>query len=297
MAKIGRRPAPSPSHIQRVSPIKPGLTGARNWATAQLRAATYTRKAFVRLTFSIVLILGLIVFGGLWLGGYLPNVKQASQDFSRARLISMGFVIKRVDVMGEGRLRESEVRDSLGVTTGDFLFDLDTQSAQNRIESLSWVDHAVVRRLWPDRVVVQIIERRPYALWQNDGTIKVVDASGAPITDASVERYYDLPLVVGPKAAEEAAYMHAALASYPDIAARVDAIVHVDMSRWDLKLRTVTGQEDVIWVKLPPKNMSRALRHLAELQAGQAILDREIGTIDLRLPDRITLTPSTLQRA
>ena len=37
-------------------------------------------------------------------------------------MISMGFVIERVDVMGEGRLHEADVRKALGVYAGDYLF-------------------------------------------------------------------------------------------------------------------------------------------------------------------------------
>jgi cell division protein FtsQ len=143
-----------------------------------MRAASHTRKGFWRLVASIVGTLLFIIFIGIWLGGFLPNVMQAGSDFKRDRLMSMGFTIERVDVMGEGRLREEDVRRALGVYAGDYLFGIDMDGAQARVESLSWVDRAVVRRLWPDRIVVQIIERQPYALWQHEGEVKVVDAKG-----------------------------------------------------------------------------------------------------------------------
>ena len=107
--------------VKRISPIKPGLTGARNWATAQIRAASYTRKGFMRFTLSLAALILFVIFMGLWLGGFLPDIRQSADDFKRNRLIAMGFVVDRVDVMGEGRLNEDQIRQSLGVKHGDCL--------------------------------------------------------------------------------------------------------------------------------------------------------------------------------
>ena len=103
MAKVKGNPGSISPSSRRVSPLKPGLRGARNWASAQMRAASHNQKGFVRLVASIVAILIFVVFIGLWLGGFMPNVRQATGDFTRDRMMSMGFVIERVDVMGEGR--------------------------------------------------------------------------------------------------------------------------------------------------------------------------------------------------
>ena len=203
MAAIKKR-ASIPQGSHRVSPLKPGLRGARNWASAQMRSASHTRKGFIRFTLSIVFVLLSLIFVALWLGGFLPQVKQASSDFTRARMMSMGFVIDRVDVMGEGRLNEEDVRTALNITPGDYLFGIDLETAQARVESLSWVDRAIVRRLWPDRIVVQIIERQPYALWQYKGDMQVIDVKGTAIVDADATQYAALKIFVGEKAGAHA---------------------------------------------------------------------------------------------
>lgn len=291
MAAVGKRNSiPQGSH--RVSPLKPGLRGARNWASAQMRSASHTRKGFVRLVASIMGTLLFIVFLGVWLGGFLPNVMQAGDDFKRSRLMSMGFVIERIDVMGEGRLREEDVRRALGVYAGDYLFGIDMDSAQDRVESLSWVDRAVVRRLWPDRIVVQIIERQPYALWQYQGDVKVVDVKGAAITDANAAQYSQLTLFVGESAGEQAADIRQMMGEFPQIANRVESFVNVSGRRWDMVL-----DAGAVRVILPEQNMRKALRNLQHLQAQTRILDRKIETIDLRLPDRLTLTPESPEHA
>lgn len=48
---------------------------------------------------------------------------------------------------------------------GNF-FSVDLQQAQGAFESVPWVRRAVVRRVWPDRLVVGLEEHRAAALWQ-----------------------------------------------------------------------------------------------------------------------------------
>ena len=285
MAKVKSKPGSK----KRVSPLKPNLRGARNIMAAQMRASTHSRGAAIRFWGTICFVIFSTIFGALWLGGYLPPIKQAGSDFKRDRLMAAGFVVEQIDVMGEGRLREDDVRRALGIYPGQYFFEPDLGEAKSRVESLSWVDHALVRRLWPDRVVVQIIERKPYALWQNNGLIKLIDAEGTVITDADPTQFAGLDLIVGEGAAEAAPSFQAEIAARPEFASRLDAMIYVNGTRWDLLLNDRETR-----VKLPTENRQAALDKLIELQASTQILDRKVGVIDLRLKDRITLTPSNV---
>lgn len=279
MAKIGR-----PGSVQRVSPLKPSLRGARNWATAQMRAASYSKQGFWRLVLSFIAAALFVLVMGLWLGGMLPNAKQAGQDFTRNRLVSMGFVVERIDVMGEGRLNEADVRKALGVNPGDFLFELDVKDAQERVQSLSWVHKAMVRRLWPNRIVVQIIERQPYALWQNGGALHLVDRSGEVIWDADPLKFPHLRLVVGVDAAQHMDEVEAFVAHSPGLMGDAHAFVRTASGRWDIHL-----EGNVTRIRLPEKGAFEAIERLHAMQKSHAILQRDLAVIDLRLADRLTL--------
>jgi len=271
--------------VRRVSPLKPGLTGARNWATAQLRAANYSRRGFWRLTLSILAIFFAILFLGLWLGGFLPEAQKSSKNFMKNRLMSMGFVVERVDIMGEGALSERDIRRAVGVNPGDYLFELDLKAAQNNIENITWVERAIVRRLWPDRIVVQVIERKPYALWQNNGGFYLVDKKGEVISTAGLENHPELPLVTGVDAPAEYFEFRTQLADYPELSSQISSYVYHTTKRWDIILR------DGKRVKLPGENTKDALNRLKALQNHHKLLDREFEAMDLRLPDRIVITP------
>lgn len=288
MAAVKKRKQTKLGAVHRVSPLKPGLRGARNWAAAQMRAASHTRKGMIRFITSVFLMFCLMAFLALWLLGALPAVRQGMHDFKVNRLMSMGFVVKQVDVMGEGRLNEADVRAAIGIYPGEYFFGADLERAQIRTESLPWVDRAVVRRLWPNRIVVQLVETKPYALWQQNGQFSLVSAKGEEITKYEDVRSMPkgLKTLIGEDAPKHATVIEAALEDYPDIWARTESLVHMRGQRWDLYLN------GGVKVKLPEANVDEALRRLADLQSRTQILDREVAVIDLRLPDRVSFAPS-----
>lgn len=294
MAKIGQKKAKAKfagsrglGGSRRISPLKPGLSGARNWATAQIRGASYSRRKMTRLVITAITLIFLVLWGGLWLGGFTPNIKSSYDRFVQSKLTGMGFVVKHVDVVGEGRVREDKVREMLGVRPGDYLFDMDIRNAQERIQSLSWVETAIVRRLWPNRIVVHINERRPYALWQHNQQIRVVDNYGVEILTADARDFADLPFVVGLGAAENAQTIWDILQTNPDILARTQAAVFVGQRRWDIVL------ENGMRILLPEQNLATALQRFDTYNREHGLLMLDVQRIDMRIKGRLILQPKS----
>ncbi|MGK2941436.1 MAG: cell division protein FtsQ/DivIB [Immundisolibacter sp.] len=61
-----------------------------------------------------------------------------------------------------------------------------------------WVKEALVRRVWPDKLVVEIVGRRAIARWGEDGLL----GDNGEVFAASVPGSADLPLLVGPPGAK-----------------------------------------------------------------------------------------------
>jgi cell division protein FtsQ len=82
---------------------------------------------------------------------------------------------------------------------GNF-FTVDLSAAQRAFESVPWVRRAVVRRVWPNRLVVRLEEHQPVALWTaENGADRLVNRQGE-VFEANVGDVEDdgLPTLQGP---------------------------------------------------------------------------------------------------
>lgn len=198
----------------------------------------------------------------------------------------LGLRVAHIELLGRQKTPEPLLRAALGVSPGDPIFAVSLSAARNRIETIAWVQSATVERRLPGTIVVQVTERRPFAVWQEHGKFALIDRKGQIVTDSDVATFADqLPLVVGTGAPEAAAGLIDALAAQPDLQSRVVAAIRVGGRRWNLRMKN--GMD----VLLPEGGAPQALARLAELQSSQALLDRPLEIVDLRLPDRLVLRP------
>lgn len=203
--------------------------------------------------------------------------------------IGGGLLVTDIRIEGREKTPENFLRAALGVSKGDKLLGFSLDAARARIEKLTWVQHATVERHLPGTIVVRLEERRPFAVWQNGGKFQLIDRTGEvvvqqdPVKDAAA--FKTLPLVVGAGAPEAAASLLDDLMALPALRSRVVAAVRVGERRWNLHLNT--GAD----VLLPEGAASAALTRLMELQTSQALLDRPLQVVDMRLPDRLVVRP------
>jgi cell division protein FtsQ len=195
--------------------------------------------------------------------------------------------LRVTDIRIEGRENTPEplLRAALGVGKGDPILGFPLEAARSRIETLSWVDHATVERRLPGTVVVFLEERRPFAIWQNQGRYVLVDRAGQVVADQDVAQFRNLPLIVGPGAPAAAKELLTALTDRPALAAKVQANVRVGERRWNLRMTNGTD------VMLPEGHEVAALDRLMQLQQDHFLLDRPMAAIDMRLPDRLVFRP------
>ena len=173
-----------------------------------------------------------------------------------------------------------------GGGSGAPILAIDLEAARTRIQALPWVRQASVRRVLPDTIVVEIVERRPLALWQHDKKFALIDEEGQAILRDDVARFSDLMVVVGEDAAPNATALVRMLATEPELMRRVKAAVRVGGRRWNVHL------EQGIDVKLPEQDPEAAWRRLADYQRRYGVLDKQVRTVDLRLSDRLTVLPA-----
>ncbi len=194
--------------------------------------------------------------------------------------------VQHVVVEGRSNTPEPLLNAAIGVRRGESMLAFSLESTRQRIEALSWVEHAAVERRLPGTLVINLVERRPVAIWQNQGRFVLIDRDGQTVTGEDLAAFGDLPLVVGAGAPAAATTLLDALAAQPSIKPRVAAAVRVGERRWNLRLKNGTD------VLLPEGADAAALAKLAELQAADTLLDRPLAVVDMRLPDRLVVRPA-----
>lgn len=192
-----------------------------------------------------------------------------------------GFQVGEILVSGRTHTQMEALRIAIGLDRGDPILEIDPELIRNRIETLPWVRTALVERQLPDIVRIRLEERSPFALWQRNGRMAVVDDEGVILPATGSDAEEALPIIVGTRAPENAPALFALLANEPDLSRRVRAATWVDGRRWTLRL------DNNIDIHLPAESPGEAWTRLARLDREQQLLSRDVVVIDLRLDDRL----------
>jgi cell division protein FtsQ len=211
------------------------------------------------------------------------GIRQEALAWLIDRSAALGMRVADIRVEGRGTTDRATILAALGAGLGTPILAVDPVRAEKRLEALPWVSAAVIERRLPDTLYVRLVERTPLALWQHDGKVHLIDEAGSVIPVTRLDRFAKLTLVVGADAASHAARLRAMLAKQPDIDARVTAAIRVGGRRWNLRI------DRRIDVLLPADDAAGAVAALARLERSSAILDRDVETIDMRLPDRLVV--------
>ncbi|MEK9672811.1 MAG: cell division protein FtsQ/DivIB [Rhodospirillaceae bacterium] len=254
------------------------------------------RKVVLRGRLSRVLMAGALVIVGtgmaaggwwVWRSDVLPQMPDQAKSWVVDSTAKAGLRIEEIFVTGRSQTTREKLLVALKLNRGQPMFGFDPDDARKRVEKLPWVKSAVVERMLPGTVQLHITERVPMALWQNQGAFQLIDEDGKVILKSGLERFSDLPVVVGLDAPEHAKALLETLRKEPDLMAQVRAAVRVSGRRWNLVL------ENGIDVQLPEDNPAAAWLRLAEYERQHKVLDRDVEALDLRLPDRLIVRKAT----
>ncbi len=111
-------------------------------------------------------------------------------------LNAMDRQIMAIDVRGElvGE-SQTDLERQLSKWVGRSFFATDLAEVKTALEQRPWIASAAVRRIWPDRLLVEVREKKPLAFW-NHG--QLVSRAGQLFTPANREIAGRLPHLAGP---------------------------------------------------------------------------------------------------
>lgn len=239
-----------------------------------------------------VLLFAAFATGWLAYWGWFDYQAERARALAVSLTAEAGLKVQEVVVQGRSHTPPQDLLAALQVQRGDAIVAFDPGEARARVEALPWVKSAVVERSFPETVRVALVERRPLALWQHQGTLHLIDTDGEIIGIRDLRPFRDLPILVGEGVAPSASALMRLIAEEPLLAGRVTAAVRVSDRRWNVRI------EDRVDVKLPADGASAAWRRLARLEQEHGILQRDILSVDLRYEDRliVRLAPGAEER-
>ena len=196
-----------------------------------------------------------------------------------------GFRVKSVDVQGLRQMDPRPVYDIALDQKTTAMPLVDVSAIRERLLDYGWVKDARVSRRFPDTLVIDIVERKPAALWQNDEGLSLIDAEGVVLDRVPISRMPDLPLLVGKGANAHAVALQQLLDKVPALKAQLVSAKWVGQRRWDLSFQSgetiLRPEGDAV--------AGAALVKFAKMDKSAGLLGRGIVRFDLRIPGKMTV--------
>jgi len=265
---------------RRTPPPAPRMVPSSNHKLIVFIERRVPRRAGLAAT--VALLCGSALFGVVR-GGHVEEVTTALSDTRNALANAAGFRITGVAINGRKQLTQDEILAIGGVNGHSSLLFLDAAVVRSKLMANPWIADATVLKFYPGTLQIDVTERSPFALWQQDGKVSVIAEDGAVLEPYVIRRFASLPLVVGKGAETHARDFLALLDRYPQIRPLVRAAVFVGERRWNLRLKN--GLD----IRLPEQDVGLALATLSKLDKEDKLFTRDITAIDARLPDRLTV--------
>jgi cell division protein FtsQ len=233
----------------------------------------------------VVLALGTAAGGAfqLYRTGQFAAVAATLADRLVEDSARIGLAVADIEVAGRAMTSREAILRALGADRGTPILAVSPSQAKARLEALPWIRTAAVERLLPDTLRVRLVERTPFAFWQRQGKLALIDRDGTVITTDRLDRFPGLIVIVGEDAPRHVAALLDMIATEPDIAGRVVSAVRVGGRRWNVQL------DNGIDVQLPEERQQDAWAQLAQLEHRSQLLARDVQVVDMRLPDRLVV--------
>ncbi len=198
------------------------------------------------------------------------------------------FAIRAIAVDGDvGHNSVSTIRANAAPRLAGNFLTMDLGAVRRAFETVPWVRHAVVRRIWPNRLRVQLEEHRPVAVWGGEaGSDKLVNSFGE-VFEANLGDVEDdaLPTFTGPDGSSARMLAMSARLNgiVAPLGARIEALALSSRGSWQATLDSGAvveigrGSDDEI--------AARAARFVATLGQVTSKYRRPLEYADLRHND------------
>jgi cell division protein FtsQ len=196
-----------------------------------------------------------------------------------------------IEISGAAHASRAEIERVFSIDLGRSVYLLPLADRRESLRSVDWVKDASIARLWPNRVVVRVQERKPVAfLTLGPARFALIDEDGVILPPAPDR--FTLPVLVGvrPSDSIESRHdrVHRMLRLTADLGDNVRNISEIDVSDRDNLKVTVPRDGHIMTLLIGDRNYAQRYQNFLSYYSKIKRTLPNAATLDLRLDDRIT---------
>ncbi|MFL6861920.1 MAG: cell division protein FtsQ/DivIB [Allosphingosinicella sp.] len=196
-----------------------------------------------------------------------------------------GFSLRHVEIKGAQHVPQIEIYNIAFDQPSASMPLVDIQATREKLLRFGWVKDARVSRRLPDTLVVDIVERRPAAVWQHGGRLALVDLEGVVLQPVRLEAMPALPLIIGPDANAHIAELARLVAAAPQLKPAMSGATWIGGRRWDIRFQT----GETLALPEGEEAAQRALGRFARMDQNSPLLGRGFLRFDMRIADKFVI--------
>jgi len=265
----------------------------RQRAVAVSRRNSSALRRLLAWTLNAVMLLLPVLAGLLLLGWYVVNSPRFDVAGTDAVILT-----------GNRFVSQAEVAAAIGAGAEPNLFRLPLEEARREVESIPWVRSASLRRVYPNRLQVDITERKPIAFVNLGGGVKLVDADGVTL-DKPSDASFDFPVLTGIDSSMSLKDRRARLALFDQFAQELK--LRVNGAAWvvseadlsdlvDLKALLVEGRQTIL-VHFGDKDFGQRFDTFLALLPQVQRASPSVDSVDLRYRGQVVVSPKEAANA
>ncbi|WP_233222283.1 cell division protein FtsQ/DivIB [Allosphingosinicella deserti] len=277
-AKIARGGA-APRPRAKAKPAPRGKNGRKAAAPTPLSEAVRRVSWYILIGMVVAIVIALLMVFRI------PHVIGTSVGEAVGEA---GFAMKRVEIKGAQKVPQLQIYNIAFDQPTTAMPLIDVEATRQRLLGFGWVRDARVSRRFPDTLVVDIVERKPAAIWQHNQRLALIDMEGVVLEPVRMDAMPDLPLVIGPAANLHASELGRLVDAAPRLQPMMAGASWIGGRRWDIRFQS----GEILALPEGEEAGKRALANFARMDQATQLLGRGFVRFDMRVPGKFIVRVS-----
>ena len=230
-----------------------------------------SRFIYVPVILILFILLAFFLYKNNFKNFLLENIQSKSEQF--------GYTLKIIEIKNTEYLSKDKVNKIILPNINKSIFFISLKSLRKEILNLKWVNKLNLKIDYPSRLIIEIEEKIPSAIYREKNKNYYIDEYGNKIDLVQNLKDYNLILIYGNDALIDASNLIKHIKLYNKI--KVVSAEYIGSRRWDL----ITKNN--IRIKMPERDLNNALKNLNDIYLDiEKLKNNIVNYVDLRLPKK-----------